>query len=68
MAFAIDISGGHGLSNEAHHVTVDKEQIFAMQKPFIQLYITNKMEYFSFKMLQSIKDRLAYKVTVRILA
>ena len=44
MALAIDIIDGRGLSNEA----VEEEEGNAVLL-FNQLYITNKMEHFSFK-------------------
>ena len=43
MALAIDITDGRGLSNEAH---CELPFLFAVNS---QLYITNKMEHFSFK-------------------
>ena len=54
MILAVDNINEHGLSNEAHLNTVREEQgnavlaIHFTVKPFNQLYITNKMEHFSF--------------------
>ena len=44
MAFAIDTTDGHGLSNEACHELLKRKG----KKQYKQLYITNKAERFSF--------------------
>ena len=54
LAHAIDIIDGRGLSNEAHSALLLKKSkvrnaVIAFIFPFNQLYITNKMERFSFK-------------------
>ena len=68
------------ISNEARHWLLPKKSkvmvmlylLFISQyKAFNQLYITNKMERFSFKSghaMRVYKRRPAYSVTVRILA
>ena len=56
MTLAVDITDGHGLSNEACRWLLAKKSKVMLYFPFItqqkalnQLYITNKMEHFSFK-------------------
>ena len=52
----VDITDGHGLSNEARHEFLPKKSKVMLYLPFVsqykafnQLYITNKMVHFSFK-------------------
>ena len=56
MALAIDTIDGQGLSNKACRELLSKKSKIMLYLPFIlqkkafnQLYITNKMEHFSFK-------------------
>ena len=53
MALAIDTIDGQGLSNAVHRELLPKKSKVMLYLPFIlvfnQLYITNKMEHFSFK-------------------
>ena len=56
MTLPVDITDGRGLSNEVHCELQPKKSKVTLYLPFIsqykafnQLYITNKMECFSFK-------------------
>ena len=49
MTLAIDTVGGLGLSNEACCELLPKKSKVMLCYLFIQLYITNKTEHFSFK-------------------
>ena len=52
MALAIDITEGHGLSDEAHRKEEQSNAVFAVHftvKAFNQLHITDNMKHFSFK-------------------
>ena len=75
MEVAIDTIDGGDLSNEVHCELLPMLYLLfiSQQKPFNQLYITNKMERFSYKSRRAVrvaklKRRLAYSVTVRISA
>ena len=82
MALAIDTIDGRGLSNKARCELLPKSSkiilyvpFVSQEKPFNQLYITNKTERFSFKSgcamqfaKPAYKRRLAYSVTVRMSA
>ena len=78
MALAIDITDGHGISNEVLcELLLKKSKVMLyillslQEKPLNQLYITNKMEHFNSKSgcamrVAKLIKKLAYSVTVRI--
>ena len=56
MTLSINITDGRGLSNQAYHWLLPKMNKVMLYLPFIlqyivfnQLYVTNKIEHFSFK-------------------